>query len=67
MERKTKVQLIHRALSQRWSVDVPVAIARELKLKKGEELEWVVKDPGHLILKRSDQNTEGLKKKMDRF
>lgn len=66
MERKTKVQLTHRALSKRWSIDVPIAIAQELKLEEGEELEWVVKDPGHLMLRRSDQKTEDLKKKTDR-
>ena len=66
--RRTNVQWIHRSLSQRWSVDVPQAIVQELKLEKGEEVEWVVKDQGHLMLRRSssERNAEGLKKKTDR-
>lgn len=69
MENRTKVQLIRHATNRQWYVDVPMAVARELKLEKGEEIEWQVKDQAHLVLKRSRISgpAEDVKKKTDRF
>lgn len=64
----TKVQLIHRALSNQWYIDVPLAIAQAMEFEKGEVVEWEIKDKGHWVLKRSHPGQEPVdfKKKTDR-
>ena len=48
----TKLQVIRRANSEQWLVTVPTALAQALQLRKGELVQWVVADKGHLILER---------------
>jgi antitoxin component of MazEF toxin-antitoxin module len=48
----TKVQLIRRTNSEQWFVTIPTALAQALQLAKGEPVEWLVADKGHLILER---------------
>jgi hypothetical protein len=48
----TKVQLIDRAASQQWYVNFPSAIAQAMEFEKGETVQWIIADKGHLILSR---------------
>jgi hypothetical protein len=48
----TKVQLIQRQASQQWYINFPAAIAQAMDFSKGEEVEWIIADKGHLILSR---------------
>jgi hypothetical protein len=48
----TKVQLIHRQASEQWYINFPSAVAQAMEFTKGETVEWVVADKGHLILSR---------------
>lgn len=52
MGQKTKVQLIRRKDSQSWYIMLPLALARALGFKKGEVVEWSVRDARHLSLRR---------------
>lgn len=47
-----KVQCIQRPTSEQWYVGVPTAVAQALQFTKGEAVEWVIADKGHLILVR---------------
>jgi len=48
----TKVQLIQRKKSEQWYINFPSAIAQAMEFNKGEVVEWIVSDKGHLILAR---------------
>ncbi len=50
----TKVQLISRKASEQWYVNFPSAIAQAMEFSKGETVEWIISDKGHLILARKD-------------
>lgn len=50
----TKVQLIARATSEQWYVNFPSAVAQAMEFEKGEIVEWIISDKGHLILARKD-------------
>lgn len=50
---KTKIQLIERKNSRQWYVNFPMAIAKAMEFKKGEEFEWVIEDNNLIYLKRS--------------
>lgn len=50
----TKVQLINRTGSQQWYVNFPSAVAQAMEFSKGETVEWIISDKGHLILARND-------------
>jgi len=49
----TRVQLIDRKASQQWYINFPAAIARAMEFQKGEVVEWVIQDKGHLLLNRT--------------
>ena len=49
----TKVQLISRKRSEQWYINLPSAVAQAMEFSKGEIVEWIVADKGHLILARS--------------
>lgn len=51
---KTKVQLIQRKESQQWYINFPSACAQMMNFKKGEVVEWVIKN-GDLVLKRGEK------------
>jgi antitoxin component of MazEF toxin-antitoxin module len=48
----TTVQLIARKQSEQWYVNFPAAIARGLDFKKGEVVEWTIKNRRELVLRR---------------
>jgi hypothetical protein len=48
----TKVQLIKRQASEQWYINFPSAVAQAMEFAKGETVEWIVHDKGHLILAR---------------
>jgi antitoxin component of MazEF toxin-antitoxin module len=48
----TKVQLIQRKQSEQWYINFPSALAQAMEFTKGEQVEWIVADKGHLILSR---------------
>jgi bifunctional DNA-binding transcriptional regulator/antitoxin component of YhaV-PrlF toxin-antitoxin module len=50
----TKVQLISRQASEQYYINFPSALAQAMELAKGETVEWIVADKGHLILARKD-------------
>lgn len=49
----TKVQLINRKASEQYYINFPSALAQAMEFSKGEEVEWIVADKGHLILSRT--------------
>ena len=49
---KTKVQLIQRKESEQYYINFPAALAQAMEFSKGECVEWIVADKGHLILSR---------------
>ena len=48
----TKVQLISRKASAQYYINLPAAVAQAMEFSKGETVEWIVADKGHLILAR---------------
>jgi hypothetical protein len=50
----TKVQLISRQSSEQYYINFPSAVAQALELSKGEAVEWIIADKGHLILARKE-------------
>jgi bifunctional DNA-binding transcriptional regulator/antitoxin component of YhaV-PrlF toxin-antitoxin module len=49
----TKVQVIERANQTRqYYLICPAPLAQALELEKGEEIEWVIEDRNHLVLRR---------------
>jgi hypothetical protein len=49
----TKVQLIQRKASEQWYINFPSAVAQAMEFNKGETVEWIVADKGHLVLSRT--------------
>ena len=60
----TKIQLIKRAKSEQWYINFPSAVAQAMEFEKGEQVEWLIDDCQKLVLSRSDEAVEGLKKKL---
>jgi hypothetical protein len=54
---KTKVQLIQRKESEQYYINFPSALAQAMEFSKGESVEWIVADKGHLILSRESVPT----------
>lgn len=50
----TKVQLISRKSSEQYYINFPSALAQAMEVSKGEHVEWIVADKGHLILARKE-------------
>ena len=50
----TRVQLIDRKASQQWYINFPAALAQAMEFQKGEVVEWVIQDKGHLLLNRTE-------------
>lgn len=50
----TKVQLISRKASEQYYINFPSAVAQAMEFSKGEAVEWIIADKGHLILARKD-------------
>ena len=49
---KIKIQKVVREKSCSYYLNVPIAFAEAVNLKKGEELEWLIEDRNTFILKR---------------
>jgi antitoxin component of MazEF toxin-antitoxin module len=60
----TKVQVIKRKTSEQWYVNFPAAVAQAIEFKQGEVVEWIIDDNQRLVLQRSDESVEDLKKKL---
>lgn len=59
----TKIQLIKRAKSEQWYINLPAAVAQAMEFGKGEVVEWIIEDKQKMILKRSkNENVESKKK-----
>ena len=63
----TKVQLIKRKRSEQWYVNLPSAVAQAMEFGKGEIVEWIIADKGHLILARSSAPPNPVRVKKLRF
>jgi len=50
----TKVQVISRKASEQWYINFPSAVAQAMEFAKGETVEWIIADKGHLILARKE-------------
>jgi hypothetical protein len=59
----TKVQLIKRKQSEQWYINFPSAVARAMEFERGETVEWIIEDKGHLTLQRR-KVPPSLKKKL---
>ncbi len=59
----TKVQLIKRQASEQWYVNFPAVLAQAMEFKKGETVEWVVKDRYALTLQRKEASVKQARKK----
>ncbi len=52
----TKIQLIKRASSEQWYVNLPSAVAQAMEFEKGEIVEWVIVDKQRMILQRVEHS-----------
>jgi hypothetical protein len=51
----TKVQLIRRKKgADQYYINFPTAIAEAMEFDKGEGVEWIIADKGHLIVSRKN-------------
>lgn len=60
----TKIQLIKRAASEQWYINLPSAVAQAMEFEKGEVVEWVVENKQQMTLKRADPVDLADKKKL---
>jgi hypothetical protein len=59
----TKVQVIERANQTRqYYLICPAPLAQALELEKGEEIDWVVEDRNHLVLRRVRETASKLRR-----
>jgi bifunctional DNA-binding transcriptional regulator/antitoxin component of YhaV-PrlF toxin-antitoxin module len=59
----TKVQVIERANQTRqYYLICPAPLAQALELEKGEEIDWVVEDRNHLVLRRVRKTASKLRR-----
>ena len=49
---QTKVQLIKRAKSEQWYVNLPAQIAQAMEFERSEIVEWFIEDKATLALRR---------------
>ena len=47
-----KLQKVERPTNRSYYINLPVALAEALDMRKGEEFTWIVEDKNTLILKR---------------
>jgi hypothetical protein len=59
----TKIQLIKRAKSEQWYINLPSAIAQAMEFERGEMVEWLIEDKHRMILKRDETVLISEKKK----
>lgn len=49
---KVKIQKVERPTNNSYYINMPLAIAESVKIKKGETFEWFVEDRNTFVLKR---------------
>ena len=49
---KVKIQRVDRKTTKSFYVNFPAAVAEASEIKKGEQMEWIIKDRNTFILKR---------------
>ena len=49
---KVKLQKISRPTNKSFFISIPVVLVETMELGKGEELEWIMEDKNHLVLRR---------------
>ncbi len=59
----TKIQLIKRAKSEQWYINLPSAIAQAMEFHRGEVVEWLIEDKQKMILTRDSSALDSEKKK----
>ena len=59
---QTKVQLIKRAKSEQWYINLPAQLAQAMEFEQSEAVEWFVEDKATLALKRHNAPDPILKK-----
>jgi antitoxin component of MazEF toxin-antitoxin module len=62
----TKIQLIKRAKSEQWYINLPSAVAQAMEFNRGEIAEWLIDNNQRLVLMRSDAAVAALKKKLQK-
>jgi antitoxin component of MazEF toxin-antitoxin module len=60
----TKIQLIKRAASEQWYINLPSAVAQAMEFQKGEVVEWIIENKQRMTLQRADQAVVLDKKKL---
>lgn len=60
---RTKVQLIKRAKSEQWYINLPAQLAQAMEFEQSEVVEWFIEDKQTLALKRHHAPELILKKK----
>ena len=60
---QTKVQLIKRAKSEQWYINLPAQLAQAMEFEQSEIVEWFVEDKSTLALRRTTTPKPILKKK----
>jgi antitoxin component of MazEF toxin-antitoxin module len=60
---QTKVQVIKRASSVQWYINLPAQLAQALQFEQSEIVEWFVEDNATLALRRLNPPEPILKKK----
>jgi bifunctional DNA-binding transcriptional regulator/antitoxin component of YhaV-PrlF toxin-antitoxin module len=49
---KVKIQRVERVNTKSFYVNFPAAVAESARIKKGEEMEWIIDDRDTFVLKR---------------
>jgi len=60
---QTKVQLIKRAKSEQWYINLPAQLAQAMEFEQSETVEWFIEDKATLALRRLKVPDSVLKKK----
>jgi antitoxin component of MazEF toxin-antitoxin module len=60
----TKIQLIKRAKSEQWYINLPSAIAQAMEFERGETVEWLIENKQKMVLKRDESVLDADKKKL---
>ena len=60
---QTRVQVIKRARSEQWYINLPAQLAQAMEFERSEVVEWFVEDKSTLALKRHNAPEPILKKK----
>jgi hypothetical protein len=62
----TKVQRIKRKESEQWYINFPSAIAQAMEFSQSENVEWIISDKRHLILRRPEAPSDPINIKKNR-